>query len=303
MVLPSLAVKVFCSYAPEDDKYRRQLETHVSILKQQGLISLWHDQQILPGSNWVHTINEYLETASVIILLISADFLASDYCSNIEMKRALERYEANEVRVIPIIVRPCDWQQLPLASLQALPIDGKPISRWTSKEEAWTQVAAGLRRVIEDLALLSASTPHSSLPPIWMIPYPRNPFFLGRDKLLSQIYEQMHASRATTLSQAQAISGLGGIGKTQIAIEYAYRYSQDYQVVLWAHAESIDTLNTSYFQIATKLNLPKEMIREQDVLVQAVKNWLQGHRTWLLILDNADELLLLKNFLPHNSES
>src|SRR5579859_3277551 len=150
MSLSGMAVEVFCCYAKADELYLGQLEVHLSALKRQGLVSLWHDQQILPGTNWVKTIDAHLETASLILLLISADFIASDYCYSIEMTRALERHEENSARVIPIVVRPCDWQQLPLASLQALPVDGKPINKWTPMDEGWTQVATELRRVIED---------------------------------------------------------------------------------------------------------------------------------------------------------
>ncbi len=298
MIQSQLAIEVFCSYAHEDVDYCKQLETHVSALSRQGLISLWHDQQILPGSSWVHTIDAHLETASIIVLLISADFIASNYCYEREMRRALARHEANEARVIPIVVRPCEWQQLPLGSLQVLPGDGKPVSMWASRDEAWTQVVARLRRVIEDLSLLSASTPRSSLPIIWMIPYPHNPFFLGRDELLSLIYNQLQTSQTAALAQPQAISGMGGIGKTQVAIEYAYRYFRDYQIVLWALAESVDALSSSYMQIAAKLNLLEKDAQEQEIVIEAVKTWLQHHCNWLLILDNADELTLITNFLP-----
>ena len=139
MALPQLAVEVFCSYAHEDEPYRRQLEAHLSGLKRQGLILLWHDQHILPGANWTEIVDEHLETASIILLLISADFLASSFCYGIEMTRALERHEANEARVIPIIIRPCDWQDTPLGKLQALPADAKPISTWESIDDGWTQ--------------------------------------------------------------------------------------------------------------------------------------------------------------------
>jgi TIR domain len=224
-VIPSsLAVEVFCSYAHEDEDYCKQLKTHVSVLKRQGLISLWYDQQILPGSYRERAIDAHLETASIIVLLVSSDFIASDYCYDREMKRALARHEVNEARVIPIVVRPCEWQSLPLGSLQVLPSDGKPISMWASIDEAWVQVAAGLRHVVEDLLLLTATAPRSSLPPIWMIPYPRNPFFLERDELLSQIHTQLHAGHPTALAQPQAISGLGGIGKTQIGVNPFYRF-------------------------------------------------------------------------------
>src|SRR2546430_2394136 len=90
----------------------------------------------------------------------------------------------------------------------------------------------------------------------------------------------------------------GGIGKTQLALEYAYRYHQDYQAVLWARAESTEALVSSYITIAALLRLPEREAKEQEIIVQAVKTWLQTHHGWLLILDNADELMLLPDFLP-----
>ena len=293
-------VEIFCSYAHEDEAWRQKLETHLSLLKRQGLVSLWHDRHIGPGTDWAHAIDMHLETASVILLLVSADFFASDYCYGIEMQRALERQEAGEARVLPILVRPVEgWQQAPFAHLQALPTDAKPLAAWRNKDTALADVAAGIRRVIvEELPQLTASAPRAALPAIWNIPYPRNPFFLGRDDELALVRHHLQTGQATALSQAQAISGLGGIGKTQLALEYAYRYYQDYQAVLWARAESTETMITSYVALATLLRLPEREEKEQEVTVQAVKIWLQTHRGWLLILDNADELSLLSAFLP-----
>ena len=302
MVETSTAIEIFCSYAHEDEVWLRKLETHLSLLKRQGLISLWHDRLIVPGTDWAHTIDMHLETASVVLLLVSADFFASDYCYGIEMQRALERQEAGEARVLPILVRPVEgWQQAPFAHLQALPTDARPLAAWRNKDTALADVAAGIRRVIvEELPQLAASAPRAALPAIWNIPYPRNPFFLGRDDELALIRHHLQTGQATAPSQAQAIaiSGLGGIGKTQLALEYAYRYYQDYQAVLWARAESTETMISSYVALARLLRLPEREEKEQEVTVQAVKIWLQTHRGWLLILDNADELGLLSAFLP-----
>src|SRR6516165_5669862 len=101
---------LFYSYSHEDEILRDQLEKHLRHLQRQGLISAWHDRQILAGETWEHEIDRHLEMASIILLLISPDFLGSDYCYENEMQRALERHERGEARVIPLILRPCDWQ-------------------------------------------------------------------------------------------------------------------------------------------------------------------------------------------------
>jgi tetratricopeptide (TPR) repeat protein len=294
----STPVEVFYSYAHKDETFRKELVTHLSLLRRQGLIIAWHDRHIQAGTDWSQAIDEHLERASVILLLISADFLASDYCYGIEMQRALQRHQANEARVIPILLRPVDWGKAPFAYLQALPTGAKPITTWRNRDAAFTDVAAGIRRVIEDLSSLAASAPRAALPPIWNVPSPRNSFFIGRDEILTRLRTQLQKGQATALSQPQAITGLGGIGKTQIAVEYAYRFHQDYQVVLWARAENNEVLTSSYVTIASLLKLPEREAQEQEITVQAVKVWLQRHSGWLLILDNADDLSLVPAFLP-----
>src|SRR5258708_2632704 len=177
--------EVFCTYAHENEAWRQKLETHLSLLRRQGLISLSHDRLIVPGTDWAHTIDIHLETATVILLLVSADFFASDYCYGIEMQQALKRHEAGEARVIPLLVRLVDWKVAPFAYLQALPTDARPLSTGQDEDMALMDIVAGIRRVLQDLPLLAASTPRAALPAIWNIPYPRNPFFLGRDAELA----------------------------------------------------------------------------------------------------------------------
>jgi tetratricopeptide (TPR) repeat protein len=214
------------------------------------------------------------------------------------MQCALDRDKASRARVIPIIVRPCDKKGAPFAHLQALPTDAKAITTWNNQDAAWTDVAASIRRVIEELPLLSVKTPPAALPPVWNIPYPQNPLFTGRKELLTQLATTLQASQPTALSQPQAISGLGGIGKTQLALEYTYRYRQDYQAVLWAQADTRENLTSSYLAIAALLNLPEKSEQESARVIAAMKNWLQRNTNWLLILDNADDLALARDFLP-----
>ena len=153
MTETSTSIEVLCCYSRTDEKWLRKVETHLSLLQRQGLISLWHDRLIVPGADWAKIIDAHLETASVILLLVSADFLASNYCYSIEMKRALERQEAGEARVVPILVRPADWKSAPFAHLQVLPTNAKPLASWRDEDRALADVAAGIRRVVEDVPL------------------------------------------------------------------------------------------------------------------------------------------------------
>src|ERR1700676_3238407 len=133
-------VEVFFSYAHEDEMWRIELEKHLSNLQRKGLIAAWHDRKIAPGTEWANEIDTHLKTAQLILLLISSDFLASDYCWGVELQEAMRRQHAGEARVIPIILRPTDWDETPFAKLQALPTDGKPVILWPSPDEAFVNV-------------------------------------------------------------------------------------------------------------------------------------------------------------------
>lgn len=128
----------------------KELVKHLSILKRQGVIRDWHDRQILAGTEWQGQLDSHLESSQIILLLISSDFLASDYCYDIEMTRALERHEARAARVIPVILRPVDhWDQSPFGKLQALPTDGKPVTLWANTDAAFADIARGIRLSVE----------------------------------------------------------------------------------------------------------------------------------------------------------
>ncbi len=141
---------VFTSYAREDDPLRRELDKHLSQLEKKNLIKVWHHHDISAGTEWESEINKQLDMADIILLLISPDFMVSEYC-NVEMRRAMERHERGEAIVVPIIVRPVHWQDALFGKLRALPTGEKPIksSEWRYVDEAFLDVVEGLRKIIE----------------------------------------------------------------------------------------------------------------------------------------------------------
>ena len=138
--------------------------------------------------------------------------------------------------------------------------------------------------------------PHTTR--IWTVPFMRNPFFTGREPLLTLLHERLSTSRMAALIQAQALFGLGGIGKTQTAAEYAFRYGDEYDHVFWMWAATQDTLDADFVKLAQLLDLPEKGEQDQTLIVAAVKRWLSANENWLLILDNADNLPMAREFLP-----
>jgi len=308
-----IALSIFFSYAHKDEVLRDELEKQLSILRWQGLITEWYDRDIQAGTEWEHEINIHLNTAHIILLLISPDFLASPYCYSIEMTRALERHNAGEACVIPIILRPVDWEGAPFSKLQMLPTDAKPVTRWSDRDAALLNVIKGIRKAVQDLNIQhvqpqtssssTASTPATTtaLSPPWNVLLQRNPFFTGREAILADLHMMFTSKGTTSTVQPQAISGLGGIGKTQIALEYAYRYRDDYRAVLWARAGTPEELATDFVAIAQLLNLSEKDAQDQSLVINAVKRWFETNSGWLLTLDNVDTLAMVRDYFPKSN--
>jgi hypothetical protein len=142
------SVEIFCSYSHKDEPLRQRFDDHVASLRNEGLVQVWTDRLIPPGEQWAESIDRRLNSADIITLFVSADFLASAYCWQKEFKRALERAEAGEVFLVPILVRACDWEEGPLGRFQAVPEEKKPVTSWSNRDEAWRNVAKSLRGLV-----------------------------------------------------------------------------------------------------------------------------------------------------------
>ncbi len=142
---------VFFSYSHKDEDLRNELEVHLSGLKRQGVISTWHDRRITAGTELGSAIDVNLSAADVILLLVSPDFINSDYCYEKEMDRAMERHKSGVARVIPVILRPCDWHGLPFGKLLATPTDAKPITKWPDRDEAFLNVVQAIKAALSEL--------------------------------------------------------------------------------------------------------------------------------------------------------
>ena len=148
---PTTRITIFASYAPQDIPLQRELKEHLQPLQREGLIELWPDRDMSPGTGWEQQSGELFQAAQIILLLVSIDYLNSDYCSGVEMKQALARFERGEVQLIPLLLRPCFLKRSPLSKLQVLPSNGQPVTTWANREAAWLDVVQSLSQVVDHL--------------------------------------------------------------------------------------------------------------------------------------------------------
>jgi parallel beta-helix repeat protein len=195
--VPSEGIEIFFSYSHKDEELRDELEKHLTSLKYRDLISAWHDRKIGAGEEWKGEIDEHLNSAHIILLLISTDFISSEYCRDIEMKRAMERHDSGEARVIPIILRHTIWDGFPFSKLQALPTNAEPVKdgNWRSIDAAFKDVAEGLEKSINGLKPIIIDS--------CLIPTPSNN---GPKEI---IVDQMHRGDFITIIDAIAAAAPG----------------------------------------------------------------------------------------------
>jgi hypothetical protein len=217
-----MTVKIFFCYAHEDEPLLNDLKTHLMPLRRMGLIDVWYDRDISAGTEWEQQIKEQLNAAQIILLLVSPDFMNSDYCYGIEMQRALERDKRGEARVIPIILRPVYWQGV-LGTLQALPTDAKPVTDpdWRNLDRALFNVTEGIRKVVEEL-----NTQSTDIVTATEIQIPKPVSQLDRDTLIEEAKElekQFQANGYTGRRNGQYILEMRGTLPVVISAPHAVR--------------------------------------------------------------------------------
>src|ERR1700746_906215 len=305
---PSTPISVFISYSHKDKRLKDKLLTHVSMLKHQGIITAWQDEEIPAGDVWSKEIGSQLESAQIILLLISPDFLASKYCYDIEMKRAIERHELGQARVIPIFLRPCDWSGPPFSKLQALPSNAEPVTsgRWTSQDEAFKAIAEGIRKAIERFARTEAgpssgAAVHSitleKSTALYQLPPPTGDF-TGRADELKELLEAVK-------KQGVAIAGmygLGGIGKTALALKIADQLKADYPdaqiyIDLKGIEESPLQPKEAMAHVIRSFNLAATVPEAEAEVVAFYLSVLHNKKV-LLLMDNAKDEHQVRPLLP-----
>ena len=212
--------RVFMSYSHADEELRNELEKHLESLRRQGVISIWHDHRIEPGEELHQQIAAELQTADIILLLVSADFLSSDYCYDTEMSRAMERHEQGQARVIPVILRPCDWQEAPFGKLMAVPKNGKPVTKHATLDDGFVQVAKAVRQAAQAFPnaatspasqrhirphIAAAQTkPSPSVPRSGNLSVPKEFTDRERDAFLTQAFEYLARYFENSLEELQS---------------------------------------------------------------------------------------------------
>ncbi len=289
-----MSPQIFISYSREDAEYLDRIKKYLKPLEEHG-ISYWEDSQIQAGEDWRKEIEQALNTASIALCLVSQNFLASDFIHQVELPTLLRRAEQNDVLIIPFLLKFSIFSDSELEPFLALPDPKTPLTSLSSskQEEALCHLYKRLKQAIKTPVSTTVPEEKPATPErLFHIPIPENHFFTGRDTLLARLKDIL----PTHPRKAVALWGLPGIGKTQIAAQYAYQHRSQYQTVLWVQAENPDMLRSSFAALDTLLGLSS--VSEQQIRIDMVRQWLNKHHDWLLIADNANDLSSIEPLLP-----
>jgi tetratricopeptide (TPR) repeat protein len=303
---PGVPAQLFYSYSHKDEKLRDQLQIHLSSLIRDWQISGWHDRKIDAGADWEGVIDDHLKAAGIILLLVSADFIASKYCYDIEVRCAMERHRKGQARVIPVILRPCDWKTAIFAHLQALPTDGKPVTRWTNRDEAFLNIAQGIRRALQEISFSEApatatkqstALPVPALNTLHQLPAPPADF-TGRTSELAELHQAVKTGGVTVCG----MQGLGGVGKTALALKLAEQLKPDYPdahfyLDLKGGSPRPLTPRNAMAHIVCAWHPMAQLPEHEAEMAPLYRSILDGKRA-LLLMDNASDAEQVEPLIP-----
>lgn len=293
---------VFCSYAREDDRFRQQLHDNLKHLERRRIIHWWDDRQVESGRDWDGSIKASLDKADIVIFLVSNYFLGSAYAYDVEVERAFERQDEG-VRIIPIVVRPVEYEDSPFADLQGIPTDAKglkPIEQWRYRSMAYNLISKTLKMIAREMGRIASAQQHDvglnvqRAPRIWDVPR-RDPALIGRADLVMRLSSEFAACEQRPVV---ALVGRGGVGKTSVAVEYCWQHRDSYDLIAWLHADQDTQLQWEYARLAVRLGLPAN---DQETAKSRFREWLGTTQDrWLLIFDNAVALEAVWELLPES---
>jgi TIR domain/NB-ARC domain len=293
-------LRIFCSYAHEDQQYLVELRKHLTGLQRRGLVEAWDDREIRAGSAWDHEIREALKQADVVICLVSEDFTHSEYCWEEEVELARERAKAGDVRLLAVLLKAVHPEAWPFQEFQSLPVDKgrwRPVDSYSPRRgRAYVLILDEIVRIAKERAANGDGAARrdemaSKRPRICGTWPERTSELVGRETLVRRIQDELFAPPGHRV----ALIGEGGVGKTALAVEFAGQRSDNYEVVAWLHAEESTQLHWEYAELAPAVGLPQTDVETNRA---AFRNWLRDNDRWLLVFDNAVTCDAIRPLLP-----
>ena len=303
---PSDALKLCLIYAPEDRKLFASLEKHLRLLERRGWVRSWSVQDVQAGGDPAQGLELQLATSDLVVCLLSVNF--PEYYETLTLENVMKRHQEGKVCLIPVLLMPVDIEMLdePFPQLKPLPEDGRAVTLWRNRQAALVDIAKCIKLLVKTFkARLLGGSPvqaedlvmETPTIPFWHVPYRKSPWFVGREELLAELHTRLHRQE-NAVPAVQALSGLGGVGKTQVAVEYAYRYGHEYKAVLWVCADTPENLASDALSLAQTLKLPMQDTPEQEYVLAALRRWFEHQTGWLLVMDNVEDWQTVAAFLP-----
>ena len=292
--------RVFISYSHQDAKWLKRLHPHLKYLEKRDLVDVWADTKITPGANWREEIRNALNSASVAVLLISANFIASDFIAENELPQLLAAAKEDGVVILPLILSPCAYDQIEhLNDIQYVNKYPKPLINLSpaKQEECLDELRRVIDRAIGEPERKTVEAGERESRKMLYHSIPHNKYFTGRENILTQLRDGFKNGNT-----AQALIGLGGVGKTQTAARYAREFRNEYKNIFWTTARSEETLIPSYLTVARALGLREKDSKDQKEAVGAVLRWIENHSGWLLVLDHAEDSDVTRRYIPSNQD-